>query len=104
MGHGPRTGRGMGHCPDAVTADREPDYGYEGGGGYGQGLRPRFGRRGGRGRGRHARGWARESTPEESARLELAWLQGKEIRLQQGLDGIRARIEELQGRGGEDQV
>ena len=113
-GYGPRTGRGMGECAESVHVGWEPQRGYGRGWshgpgyrrgpgfghGWGHGRRPMFGRHG-RGRGR---GWYREPTAEEETALELAWLEGKTIRLQQRLDGMRARMQELRERGNEEQA
>lgn len=108
MGCGPRTGRGMGDCPDDARADAERGWGMAGGG-YGPGR----GRGRGRGRGfGPGRAWRRgfragwrsandpESAGEEDAGLEVAWLEEKASRLQQGLDAIQARLDELKQRSG----
>jgi hypothetical protein len=118
QGCGPRTGRAMGDCANDVQVDSEPQRGsgmerghgpgYGRGPGFGRGWgrgrRPMFGHHMGWGRGGRGRGWEREPTAEEKTALELAWLEGKTIRLQQRLDGMRGRMEELRGHGSEEQV
>jgi hypothetical protein len=98
---GPRTGRGMGDCGDEVQMDqalqRESDMTW----GPGYGRRPMFGRRGSWRRGFGARGWRGAPGPwptvEADAEQDVDALNVQISRLQQGLDALRARVDELKG-------
>ena len=82
LGLGSMTGRGAGYCA----------------GNPGPGLAGPIPQRGfwGRGRGRR---WFRPTVPTVSKEQELEDLRGQAEYVQENLDGIRNRIEELQGQG-----
>lgn len=98
-GQGPRTGGGFGYCPPAPEDMYGGDVVY----GVGRGGRPRGGGRGrgfggGRGRGRGRWNWPMygnampaQVPPEQ----ELARLHEQSQVMQQQLDQLNARIEEL---------
>ena len=104
VGEGPRTGRGMGDCPGGAASDWWPRRGmgmaWGPGRGRGFGFRPRLGMG-------WRRGWRSApgpwSSPEQAEALELDDLQAQASWLQQGLDDIRARIDELRGSGNPEQ-
>jgi len=97
LGQGPRTGGGFGYCPPTPGVMYGGNVVY----GVGRGGRPRGGGRGrafggGRGRGRwywpmHGYAMPTQISPEQ----ELAWLKEQSQAIQQQLDDIHARIEEL---------
>lgn len=106
MGMGPRTGRGYGYC----AGYGEPGFMHPGPGfGYGRGMAWRRGRGGGFGWGRGG-GWRHPwgfgpgpydtwewapPAPEASAEHELAALKAQAGWLQEQLDVIQARMDEL---------
>ncbi len=95
MGRGPMTGRGAGLCAgDALPGYANPMGGRGRGGG--RGWRHRFWATGLAGRQR--RGAGRAAPPVEAGgESELDALQAQAESLEQGLQALRQRIEQLQG-------
>jgi hypothetical protein len=103
LGQGPRTGGGFGYCPPTPGAVYGGNVVY----GVGRGGRPRGGGRGrafGGGRGWNRRYWQPYPTPpaygydmpaQSVPEQELAWLREQSQMMQQQLEQINARIEEL---------
>jgi hypothetical protein len=123
MGAGPRTGRAAGYCagygmPGFANAGFGWGHGYGPGRGYGRGWGMGFGRGGGRGwRHRYwaagvpgwGHGWfghgapswtapplPEDTPPEGDPQSELAELKGQSKNLQETLDRIHQRIDELE--------
>jgi hypothetical protein len=87
-GEGPRTGWGMGFCGGSRGPDLVP----------GRGLAHRWGRQGGRGRGRGARGRGlrlRGAGPVEATGDEVARIESRVVALRTELTDLIDRLEKL---------
>lgn len=100
-GEGPRTGRGMGYCAPGTESGWWPRRGAAWGWGRGRGFGLGMGR--GWRRGYRSQGWRGAPGPwpypEEADEQEMERLQAEASWLQQGLDAVRSRIDELKGGG-----
>jgi hypothetical protein len=96
MGMGSRTGGGRGFCPPGPGAA----YGYGAGlyRGAGRGGIPRGGGRGYAWGGGRGRGWYGPAAPAWSPEQESAMLESQASALEQELQRLRSRIDELAGR------
>jgi hypothetical protein len=93
MGHGPRTGWGLGSCSAGPEPENVPQ---AQGRGFGRGFGPGRGFGRGRGLGRRARGggFLAQQSPEE----EQHFLEEHRHTLQSRLDDINRRLDELTAR------
>ena len=95
MGFGPRTGRGLGYC-GGYAPGRGAGYGRGFGRGYGRGYGRGLGWGYGRGLGwRGAVPWAPGWIPAVPYSNERDWLKAEAKAMEQDLDAIRRRLDEL---------
>ena len=113
MGYGPRTGRGYGYCSgydQPGYMHPGPGMGYGGGMGWGRGWGRGFGWGRGLGWGRAHRFWGPDYGPgprdvawgapmaEPTPEVEVNDLKAQASWLQEQLDAIQARMDELKGK------